>query len=244
MNHVHFLLLQAGGAAPAELDPLQLVLDASFVVKLTLLTLVAMSVACWFIIGTKAVRIQQATRQSAKFLDAFWSKTDGNKWSPERLETIYAQIGALGGSPLARVFHAGYVELAKITQGEKAANAGDLESVERALKRATGNEMTTLENQLPVLATTGSVGPFIGLFGTVWGIMSSFLAIGAQHGATLDVVAPGIAEALIATAVGLLAAIPAVMAYNYFVRRIRVLESETDAFAADLLNIVKRHFLV
>jgi len=109
MNHVHFLLLQAGGAAPAELDPLQLVLDASFVVKLTLLTLVGMSVACWFIIGTKAVRIQQATRQSAKFLDAFWSKADGNKWSPERLETIYAQIGVLGGSPLARVFHAGYV---------------------------------------------------------------------------------------------------------------------------------------
>ena len=243
MNHVHFLLLQAGGAAPAQLDPLQLMLDASGVVKLTLLTLIGMSIACWFIIGTKAVRLQQATRQSAKFLDAFWSKQDGNKWSPERLETIYAQIGALGGSPLARVFHAGYVELAKITQGERAASAGDLESVERALKRASGNEMTTLENQLPVLATTGSVGPFIGLFGTVWGIMSSFLAIGAQHGATLDVVAPGIAEALIATAVGLLAAIPAVMAYNYFVRRIRVLESETDAFAADLLNIVKRHFL-
>jgi biopolymer transport protein TolQ len=236
------LLLQAGGAPPTELDPVALILGASLVVKLVLATLALMSVACWFIIGSKVMRLRQATAQSAKFLDTFWSK-DAGPWKPERLEAIYAQMSALSGSPLARVFHAGYVELAKITQGEKSPSHGDLENVERALKRAAGNEMTQLENQLPVLATTGSTGPFIGLFGTVWGIMSSFLAIGAQHGATLDVVAPGIAEALIATAVGLLAAIPAVMAYNYFIRRIRVIESETEAFAADYLNIVKRHFL-
>ncbi len=237
----HFLLLQAG-TPPAELDPIALMLHASLVVKLVLLTLVGMSVACWFIIGSKLMRLRQASTQSSRFLDAFWSK-DAGPWKPERLETIYAQMSQLNGSPLARVFHAGYVELAKITQGEKSPSSGDLENVERALRRAAGNEMTALENQLPVLATTGSTGPFIGLFGTVWGIMSSFLAIGAQHGATLDVVAPGIAEALIATAVGLLAAIPAVMAYNYFIRRIRVIESETDSFAADYLNIVKRHFL-
>jgi len=237
----HFLLLQAG-TPPTELDPIALMLNASLVVKLVLLTLVGMSVACWFIIGSKLMRFRQASAQSSRFLDAFWSK-DAGPWKPERLETIYAQMSQLNGSPLARVFHAGYVELAKITQGDKSPSSGDLENVERALRRAAGNEMTALENQLPVLATTGSTGPFIGLFGTVWGIMSSFLAIGAQHGATLDVVAPGIAEALIATAVGLLAAIPAVMAYNYFIRRIRVIESETDAFAADYLNIVKRHFL-
>ena len=237
----HLLLLQAG-TPPTELDPIALMLNASLVVKLVLLTLVGMSVACWFIIGSKVMRLRQASVQSSRFLDAFWAK-DAGPWKPERLEAIYAQMSQLNGSPLARVFHAGYVELAKITQGDKSPSSGDLESVERALRRAAGNEMTALENQLPVLATTGSTGPFIGLFGTVWGIMSSFLAIGAQHGATLDVVAPGIAEALIATAVGLLAAIPAVMAYNYFIRRIRVIESETDAFAADYLNIVKRHFL-
>jgi biopolymer transport protein TolQ len=211
------------------------------VVKLVMLVLAAMSVGCWFIIGTKLVRFMQVQRQSARFLDVFWSQEEGHRWSPERLEAIYAQVPRLQGSPLARVFHAGYVELAKWSQA--GGGAGDLENVERALRRASNNEMTRLENLLPFLATTGSVGPFIGLFGTVWGIMDSFLSIAAQRGATLDVVAPGIAEALIATAIGLLAAIPAVMAYNYFLRKIRVVEAETEAFAIDLLNIVRRHFL-
>lgn len=225
-----------------RLDPIQLILHASLVVKLVILVLALMSLACWFIIGTKLVRLIQAQASSARFLDVFWSKEDGNLWGPERLESIYARLGSVDGSPLARVFHAGYVELAKVSQSGGAA-AADAENVERALRRASSNEMTRLENLLPFLATTGSVGPFIGLFGTVWGIMDSFLSIAAEHGATLDVVAPGIAEALIATAIGLLAAIPAVMAYNYFVRRIRVLESETEAFAIDYLNIVRRHFL-
>ncbi|GAB4207006.1 MAG: protein TolQ [Sandaracinaceae bacterium] len=245
---IDLVLLQAAQAAqgatePHRLDPLQLILDASLVVKLVMLVLVAMSVSSWFVVGTKLVRIVQAHRQSAAFLDVFWDKNEGNKWPADRLEAIYAKINQFPGSPLARVFHAGYVELAKITSSERGAVADDIENVERSLRRATGREMTQLENQLPVLATTGSVGPFIGLFGTVWGIMNSFLSIGAERGASLDVVAPGIAEALIATAIGLAAAIPAVMAYNYFVRRIRVLESETEAFAADYLNIVKRHYL-
>lgn len=235
------LLLQAAANAP-RLDPWELILHASLVVKLTMLTLAGMSLACWFIIGAKAVRMMSAQRTSARFLDLFWSKEEGNTWGPERLEAIYARLPGLDASPLARVFHAGYVELAKVSQA--GASAGDIENVERALRRATSNEMTRLENHLPVLATTGSVGPFIGLFGTVWGIMNSFLSIGAERGATLDVVAPGIAEALIATAIGLLAAIPAVMAYNYFIRRIRVIEAETEAFAIDYLNIVRRHFLV
>lgn len=241
------LLLQAApaasDAAPASLDPFALVLGAGTVVKLVLLVLVGMSVTCWFIMGTKAVRLLQASTQSTRFLSLFWGKEEGNKWTPQRLEAIYTQLGLLEGSPLARVFRAGYVELAKITGGERTPDKDDLENVERALERAASSEMTQLENQLPFLATTGSVGPFIGLFGTVWGIMTSFLAIGNQRNATLDVVAPGIAEALIATAIGLVAAIPAVMAYNYFVRRIRVLESETHAFAKDYLNIVRRHFL-
>ena len=244
---MHPVVLQAAQAVaqaePHRLDPLQLVLDASFVVKLVLLMLVGMSLLSWFIVGSKWLRLRQADQQSAMFLDIFWSKEEGNKWGPERLESIYARVSSFQGSPLARVFHAGYVELAKITASDRGAMVDDIENVERSLKRTMGREMTALENQLSILATTGSVGPFIGLFGTVWGIMNSFLNIGAEHGASLDVVAPGIAEALIATAIGLVAAIPAVMAYNYFVRRIRVLESETESFAADYLNIVKRHYL-
>ncbi|MBW1762726.1 MAG: MotA/TolQ/ExbB proton channel family protein [Deltaproteobacteria bacterium] len=121
---------------------------------------------------------------------------------------------------------------------------GDVENVERALQRAQSAELTRLENKVSFLATTASTAPFIGLFGTVWGIMNSFIAIHGEKSAGLDVVAPGIAEALIATAIGLAAAIPAVMAYNYFVRRIRVVDSETAAFASDYLNIIRRHLLV
>jgi biopolymer transport protein TolQ len=244
---IDLVLLQAaqgaGATEPTRLDPLQLVLDASLVVKFVLLVLFAMSLVSWFVVGTKLVRLLQAQRQSSAFLDVFWNRNEGNKWPADRLEAIYARVSQFDGSPLARVFHAGYVELAKVTASERGTAADDIENVERSVKRAMGREMTSLENQLPILATTGSVGPFIGLFGTVWGIMNSFLSIGAEHGAGLDVVAPGIAEALIATALGLAAAIPAVMAYNYFVRQIRVLESETEAFAADYLNIVKRHYL-
>ena len=244
---MHPVVLQAAQAVaqaePHRLDPLQLILDASLVVKLVMLMLVSMSVVSWFIVGSKWLRLRQADQQSATFLDIFWSKEQGNKWGAERLESIYARVSSFQGSPLARVFHAGYVELAKITASDRGAMVDDIENVERSLKRTMGREMTSLENHLSVLATTGSVGPFIGLFGTVWGIMNSFLNISAERGASLDVVAPGIAEALIATAIGLVAAIPAVMAYNYFVRRIRVLETETESFAADYLNIVKRHYL-
>jgi len=239
----------AAGAGHGQLDPWQLVLDASPVVKLVMLVLVLMSVSCWFIIGGKLVQLLRASAQSARFLSIFWDKTQGEAWTTERLEAVYGKARPLESSPLARVFHAGYVELARIggsadaTQPAQPAVQADLDSVARALRRAANNEVTLLENLLPVLATTGSVAPFIGLFGTVWGVMNSFIGIGNLGNASLAVVAPGIAEALIATAIGLAAAIPAVMAYNYFVRRIRVLESELDAFASDYLNIVRRHFL-
>jgi biopolymer transport protein TolQ len=221
-----------------------------------MLLLVAMSLACWFIIGGKLVQLGRAAGQSRRFLDAFWDPSQGAAWSTERLEAIYGRAKLLDASPLARVFHAGYVELARLSgaggadrtvpHGYDAAYgppAGAIDNIERALRRTSTNEVTLLENLLPFLATTGSVAPFVGLFGTVWGVMNSFIGIGNLGNASLAVVAPGIAEALIATAIGLAAAIPAVMAYNYFVRRIRVLESEMDAFASDYLNIVKRHFL-
>jgi biopolymer transport protein TolQ len=243
---IDLVLLQAAQAAgatePTRLDPLQLVLDASFVVKLVLLVLLTMSLVSWFVVGTKLVRLLQAQRQSSAFLDVFWSKDEGNKWPADRLEGIYARVAQFDGSPLARVFHAGYVELAKVTSSERGTASDDIENVERSVKRAMGREMTSLENQLPILATTGSVGPFIGLFGTVWGILRAFQKIGATGQATVATVGPDIAHALIATAVGLAAAIPAVIAYNFFNARIRVLATEMDNFSDDFLNIVKRHF--
>ncbi|MCP4200014.1 MAG: flagellar motor protein MotA, partial [Proteobacteria bacterium] len=122
-------------------------------------------------------------------------------------------------------------------------HVGDIENVERALRRASSTEITHLESMVPFLATTGSTAPFVGLFGTVIGIMISFMQISATGAAGMDVVSQGISEALIATAIGLMAAIPAVIAYNYFLRRIKVLSSEMENFSSDFLNIVKRHFL-
>jgi biopolymer transport protein TolQ len=244
--------LGVGGAKTADrLDPWQLVLGASPVVMMVLLLLVGMSLACWFIIGAKLVRLAQATRDSASFLRGFWDPEQGNVWNVQRLERLYSGIGSGRRSPLANVYHAGYVELARVLGGDRASQlgpgqkhyGGDIDNVARALRRATANEVMSLEMMVPFLATTGSTAPFVGLFGTVWGIMNSFISIGAQKNASLDVVAPGIAEALIATAIGLAAAIPAVMAYNYFVRRINVLASEMESFSNDMLNIVRRHFL-
>lgn len=237
------VLLQADVAAPAAtLDPWQLIVEASLVVQLVMVLLVLMGLGCLFIMGAKAVRLMQATSRSRAFLHAFWTGEESG-WTTERLEGLYAQLRSFDGSPLAAVFKAGYVELARVMSTAERASDGDLENVERALQRTATVELTTIEAMLPFLATTASTAPFIGLFGTVWGIMNSFMSIGANKSASLDVVAPGIAEALIATAIGLVAAIPAVMAYNYFVRRIRVLESELETFSKDYLNIVRRHFL-
>jgi biopolymer transport protein TolQ len=243
---VNLVTLQAGAVPKSEkLDPMALVMQASPTVKLVMLVLAMMSLVCWFIIGAKLFRLGRATRQSNKFLDLFWESGRGQAWTADRLETIYAQLSTVSTSPLAKVFRAGYVELARVlgSAGGRGGE-GDLDNVERALRRASINEVTILETMVPFLATTGSTAPFVGLFGTVWGIMNSFIEIGGKKSASLDVVAPGIAEALIATAIGLVAAIPAVMAYNYFLRRIHVLQTEMDAFQSDYLNIVRRHFLM
>ena len=240
--------LAAGGSGKA-LDPFELIRNASPVVMLVLAVLAGMSLASWFIIGAKLVRLGQASRQSEAFLDQFWDPQLGNVWSVQRMERLYATLPRERRAPVASVFHAGYVELARVLGGsDESARSqrhygGDIDNVARALRRASANEVTSMESMVPFLATTGSTAPFVGLFGTVWGIMNSFISIGAQKNASLDVVAPGIAEALIATALGLAAAIPAVMAYNFFMRRIRVLRSEMETFEHDYLNIIKRHFL-
>ncbi len=214
------------------------------VVIVTVLILILLSVISWVIIGYKGVALMAAQRATGRFLEAFWGA--------KRLDAVYQAAEGLKRSPVAQVFRAGYIELAKLQKakaaegggGERAlSELGDLESIERALGRAAGTEVTHLETFVPFLATTGSAAPFIGLFGTVLGIMKSFRDIGGMGSASLVVVGPGIAEALITTAIGLVAAVPAVMAYNYFVRRIRVLSSEMESFTNDFLNIVKRHFL-
>lgn len=242
--HATLLTLQTpgGGATGETLDPWTLIADASFVVKLVMIVLALMAIGSWFIMGAKLVRLAQARGKSRRFLDAFWSKAEGESWTTERIESLYAMVKSYEGSPIAAVFRAGYVELARV-MSHPSANAGDVDNIDRALDRAATSEMTAIETMLPFLATTGSTAPFIGLFGTVWGIMNAFMNISQQASASLDVVAPGIAEALIATAIGLAAAIPAVMAYNFFIRRIQVLESEVHAFERDFLNIVRRHFL-
>ncbi|MFK7985186.1 MAG: MotA/TolQ/ExbB proton channel family protein [Sandaracinaceae bacterium] len=244
MNIAHLVTLQAGGgeaagagaASPGFWD---VMLNAPWEVKSLVVVLLVMFLVSLFIMGVKGVRMVQASSQSKRFLDLFWADEASGTWAPERLETIYSQLKTLEGSPLAKVFHAGYVELARLTQDARPEES--IDNVERALRRASVTEMTKLEALLPFLATTGSTAPFIGLAGTVLGILGVFHQIGDD--ASLAVIGPKIAEALYVTALGLGAAIPAVMAYNYFLRKVRVIESEVETFASDYLNIVRRHFL-
>ncbi len=182
-------------------------------------------------------------------------------WKCRDLSDAFSMAKKMSSSPVARIFRVGYVELNKISRlnlGGKQAPAhkgrgegGSLnglglgtENVKRALRRATNAEMTRMAQMVPFLATTGNTTPFIGLFGTVWGIMNSFHGIGLTGSASLAVVAPGISEALVATAAGLAAAIPAVIAFNHFSSRIGMLEAELNNFSADFLNIVERDILM
>ncbi|MEE2752125.1 MAG: protein TolQ [Myxococcota bacterium] len=217
---------------------LHLLFEADLVVQLVLFILLGMSVWCWVIILAKQAAIGKATQQSAAFLELFWSS--------RQLAQVFERTSEYPDSPLSEVFKAGYIELNKLsTTGAGSGMAGDLgatENVARSLRRATRVELTELERRIPFLATTGSTAPFIGLLGTVWGILRAFQKIGITGQASMQTVGPDIAHALIATAIGLAAAIPAVMAYNYFSNRLRVLSGEIDNFSNDFLNIVKRHF--
>ncbi len=242
------LVMVAGPAGGDRLDILSLVLGASPMVMGVLVLLAFMSVASWYVIGSKALFLSKAATESARFQDAFW-KTP-------RLDDIWKITQTSPPSPVSEVFRAGYTELAKLRKrseeqdGQAGAGGppagethlGDIESIQRALDRARTAATTEMESRVPLLGTTASAAPFIGLFGTVWGIMNSFRNIGAKGAANLATVAPGIAEALVATAIGLLAAIPAVMAYNYFSRRIRVISADMETFSSDFLNIVRRRF--
>src|SRR5512133_206558 len=238
------VLLPLPLAATGEgLDYLEIARNSGPVGIAVLALLLFASTVCWAIIVRKWLQIRRAQDESVKFLETFWQS--------KRLDAIYQAAESLRASPISQVFRAGYVELSKVTAQKKENGAdpggmheelGGLENVERALKRAAASEVTHLEAQIPFLGTTASAAPFVGLFGTVWGIMRAFHDIYRMGNANLATVARPISEALIATAVGLFAAIPAVVAYNFFISKIRVLDSEMTNFSNDFLNIVRRHF--
>lgn len=224
----------------AKLDIPHLFEQAHWIVQAVMILLAVMFMVGLYIIIYKRLYIGRASAESARFIEAFWKSRD--------IEQIYKQAQALRNSPISLMFVAGYTELAKLHSDEqlKDDREGNLANIERALRRSQTHETTKLESMVPFLATTGSAAPFIGLFGTVIGILFAFLEIADPantSAASIKTVGPHIAEALFATAIGLVAAIPAVMAYNYFMRRIKVLRAEMETFSQDYLNIIKRHFL-
>ncbi len=219
-----------------------MVTGTGLVVQFVLYILLFFSVVSWGILFYKLRQVQQARRQSERFVEIFWET--------KNLTNIHTSSQELRQSPVAQVFRAGYQELVRLTRAKRQTNAGEdstelggVANVERAMKRATNQEITRLERSLTFLATTASSTPFIGLFGTVWGIMNAFRGLSTTQSSSIQAVAPGISEALIATAVGLFAAIPALMGYNYFARQIRVLHADMENFASEFLNIAERHFL-
>ena len=246
-NWISFVLQAQAETTAEQVEIMTLVSHAGPVVKAVLLILLFMSVVCWTIMFSKYFVLRKATRSSDKFLDLY--NASGN------FGNLYSSTKHIGG-PIAEVFRAGYTEILKIkrasSSGQKpesgaspdmmSGELGMIELVERALNRTMSSETSKLESSLTFLATTGSAAPFIGLFGTVWGIMTSFIGLAGSEGVpTLQAVAPGIAEALIATAIGLAAAIPAVIAYNYFVSRVKRIDVEMEHFSSEFLNIVDRY---
>jgi biopolymer transport protein TolQ len=235
------LLLLAQAPAPAFSGGVAgLIASSGWVARFVLALLLLFSLLSWAIILYKGAALHRAHAQSDTFLDVFRKSS--------KFSEVNSVCPQLKSSPLVGVFQAGYLELNQQVRGGGQAPAGarptvrSLESLSRSLARAAGVEVTRLERRLSFLATTASVSPFIGLFGTVWGIMEAFGDIGRMGSANLVVVAPGISEALITTAMGLLAAIPAAVFFNFFNSRVKVLSSMLDDFALEFLNIVERNF--
>ena len=237
------LLAQTGFDAGQQQGILDLVRGSSLIVQGVLYLLILFSVVSWGIIFYKYRQVRISKNESERFVEIFWESRN--------LASIHDASRELRSSPVAQVFRAGYEELLRVSRSKKESSHGEglstelggVDNVTRAMKRATSVEITKLEKSLTFLATTASTTPFIGLFGTVWGIMNAFRGLSVTHSSSIQAVAPGIAEALIATAAGLAAAIPALMAYNHFVQKIKVLTADMDNFSHEFLNIAERHFL-
>jgi len=231
----------------SDIDLIQMIGNAGLMVRFVLLLLLFFSVTSWTIIFMKFFYLRKAFQESSQFIDFFWKSRD--------LSDAFTAAKRMSSSPIARTFRTGYLELRKVSQsgtgkdadnqetGSLSSQFGRADNVQRALRQAIDMEVTRMTQLVPFLATTGSATPFIGLFGTVWGIMNSFHGIGLRGSASLAVVAPGISEALVATAAGLAAAIPAVIAFNFFMQKIRTIETELRGFVTDFMNIIERDIL-
>jgi len=233
----------------SDIDLVHMIGSAGLMVQFVLFLLLFFSVTSWTIIIIKWRLLNRALRESNLFTEYFWKSRD--------LASVYVKSKQLSGSPVARIFRVGYAELKRANQaasgdkeqapGKKSEpgmrHASTADSVERSLRRAMSTEIVRMTQMVPFLATTGNITPFIGLFGTVWGIMNSFHMIGLRGSASLAAVAPGISEALVATAAGLATAIPAVIAFNHFMNKIRIVESELISFSTDFVGIIERDLL-
>jgi biopolymer transport protein TolQ len=217
-----------------ELDYLKLVLEASLPVKLVMLALLLASVASWMIILRKKAMIDRAQREADAFEERFWSGAD--------LATLFKEMGTRGGqlTGLESVFEAGFREFARLRNRRQMDARIMLEGAQRAMRVTVAREVDRLEQSLEFLATVGSTSPYVGLFGTVWGIMIAFHGLASVKEATIAMVAPGISEALIATAMGLFAAIPAVIAYNRYSTKVDRLNSRYDTFQEEFSQILQR----
>lgn len=219
--------------AASDLSIAALILQATIPVQLVMVLLVVLSISSWTVIFKKLLSIREINRQTDSFEEAFWSGGE--------LMALYERTSqGVYGQGLSRVFEAGMREFLKLRQQSKADPSLMLEGARRAMRATSQREFDSLEHGLPFLATVGSVSPYIGLFGTVWGIMHAFTGLANVQQATLASVAPGIAEALVATAIGLFAAIPAVVAYNRYATDIDRLSNRFETFMEEFSNILHR----
>lgn len=217
----------------AELSFFDLFLQASLLVKAVMLCLLGFSIASWTMIIQRSKALNKAQVQASTFEDKFWSGAD--------LSKLYKEISVRENvDGIESLFVAGFKEFARIRKSPDSSSQAVVDGTHRAMRVALSREVDELDTHLSFLATVGSISPYIGLFGTVWGIMNSFIALGAVEQATLAMVAPGIAEALIATAMGLFAAIPAVMAFNRFSHSVERLENSYGNFMEEFSSILQR----
>ncbi len=218
----------------ADISILDLFLQASLLVKMVMLILLGMSIVSWAMIIKRHKVLSQATRDAEAFEDRFWSGTD--------LAVLYQDVKKRKDELMGteEIFYNGFTEFARLRKTNADSPAYVMEGTGRAMRVSVAREVDDLETNLPFLATVGSISPYIGLFGTVWGIMHAFIALGAVKQATLAMVAPGIAEALVATAMGLFAAIPAVMAYNRLSNTVSKLEHAYATFSEEFHSILHR----
>ena len=217
----------------AEISILHLFLEASTLVQVVMLILLTFSIACWAMIFQRRKILSTAATELTAFEDKFWSGAD--------LSQLYSDTCAKRRvQGIESLFIAGFKEFARLRKSHIDNPQSIVDGTHRAMRVALSREVDSLETHLPFMATVGSISPYIGLFGTVWGIMNSFIALGAVKQATLAMVAPGIAEALIATAMGLFAAIPAVMAFNRFSHKVEKLENSYGNFMDEFASILQR----